>query len=105
MNSHIKTTKLKRSKKIQDSYEEIVEWLELKHKYEAKEFIKELKSECDKLKGLFIHKQCDFDSLKIYGEYCKIIKPKSTKCYVIYNVVNNTIIIEYIKPCSQAYDY
>lgn len=72
---------------------------------EASEYIKSIKVEIKKIKGLDIHKSCDYDSLKQYGMYVKMIKPKTTKCYVVYNIISNTIIIEYIKPCSQAYDY
>lgn len=89
---------------MEDAYEEIKEWLE-KPKKEAREYIGKINKEIKKIKGLSSHRYSEFDSLKKYGTFRYLIKPETKKIYILYDIVNDTIILKYIKPCSQAYNY
>lgn len=80
-------------------------WLALTPDTNVKKYVKEVRTCIRLLKGLSNHKYCNYDTLKQYGEYCYIIKPASKKCYVVYNILNDKIFVNYVKPCSQAYDY
>ncbi len=80
-------------------------WLAPKQRSSSKEYIKKIKEAIKAMKGLSRHGYCEYDTLKEHGTFCHIIKPGTTKCYVIYEIEDDTIIIKYIKPCSQAYDY
>lgn len=80
-------------------------WLAPKQRTSSKEYVKKIKTEIKNLKKISNHKYCEYDTLKEHGTFCYIIKPASTKCYIIYDIFDDDLHVNYVLPCSQAYDY